>query len=323
MIQLTKFEQEYLKVLKAQKENGKTPKRPKTSGKVRLYPSAQERDYEKWLYTVFMLPVKSLAHSARDKAKVLLMDSLESLEVRTDVDEEEGIYSIFSAELQQSQTAFLAGNLPIMSAALIGFAEDVKNYSKKQQQKFYAMTIGHAWEEGDVWAQEALKQWQNEQLTLIKSLGDKQIAMVGAIVREGVKTGMHSGAIMEQIERDLAHLSRYKAKLIARDQVGKLYGSLTEMQDKEIGIEYYTWLTSMDERVRGNPTGKNPNAIPSHWIMQNKVCPWNDSTKWHVNGVDVTRDARAPQKHPGMEIACRCTSVPMVEMMFDKLLAQI
>lgn len=322
MKNLTPFEREYLNVLRERKRKGLPLKRPNPSAKTRLWPSSKAQDYNKWLEIVFSFPVKALVSKAKEKAKTLLMDSLDN-GVHMDVEEDATVWALFGAELQEYQNSLMLPQTSTMAAAIFGFAESVYEFEKGQWQKYAMMTIGRAWEEEDVWAQEALKEWQNTQLTLIKSVADKQVAMVGAIVKEGVRNGLHSSVIAATLERDLLGLSRAKAKIIARDQVGKLYGTLTEFQDTNAGIEEYDWRTSTDERVRGNPTGKYKNAIPSHWIMHGKTCLWSNPRVWWNGDAFVERDPKAPVVHPGKEILCRCVSIPRVDILFDRLLAQL
>ncbi len=48
-------------------------------------------------------------------------------------------------------------------------------------------------------------------------------------------------------------ISNSRAKLLARDQVGKLNGRLTQRRQQDIGVEMYIWSTSRDERMRARP----------------------------------------------------------------------
>lgn len=322
MEMLTPFEREYLNVLRTRKKKGLPLKRPIPTAKTKLWPVTQATDYVKWLETVFLYSVKPIVALAKEKAKILLMDSLDKLE-HTDEEEEPFLYGVFAAELAQQQAEVFTAQMATMSLAIFGLAESVLEFEQKQWQKYATMTIGRAWEESEEWAIEALKEWEATQLSLIKSVGEKQIAMAGVAVREGVRNGIHSSSIAKQLQADLVDLSKAKAKIIARDQVGKLYGILSQKQDENMGVEQYDWRTSADERVRGNPRGKYKRSIPSHFLMHGKTCLWANPTVWKVGDDFVPRDMTAPMVHPGMEIMCRCVSIPRVDIMFDKLIAQI
>ena len=97
-----------------------------------------------------------------------------------------------------------------------------------------------------------------------------------------------------------------RARLIARDQIGKLTAQLTEKRSTAIGLDTYTWRTAMDERVRGNPAGRYPTARPSHWGAEGKVGVYGKPTVWLVEGKEVPRGPNDPMEGPSMEIQCRC-----------------
>jgi uncharacterized protein with gpF-like domain len=99
--------------------------------------------------------------------------------------------------------------------------------------------------------------------------------------------------------------------LIARDQVGKLQYAITRKQFESIGMDGYYWVTARDERVRGNPMGRFPKAVPSHWIMEGTVCKFSDPTVYSDLGREwLKRTALMPMVHPGQAILCRCTATP-------------
>jgi SPP1 gp7 family putative phage head morphogenesis protein len=91
--------------------------------------------------------------------------------------------------------------------------------------------------------------------------------------------------------------ARSRAKLIARDQTSKFNGSLNRIRQQQAGITEYRWSTSHDERVRGNPDGKYPNARPSHWAREDKVFAW---------------DKPPSDGHPGEPINCRCVALAVL-----------
>lgn len=316
MIQLTAFEKAYLSFLQKRKDKGLPLNRPNPHSKVRLYPVAREYDYARWLEKVFSFPIEGLLQKAKEKASIFMIG-------RADEEGNEGIWGIFGAELADYQTSLLNGELLVISAALLGFAQGVREFSDTQWQKHAKMTIGEVWTGEDLWAEPLLAQWQAEQIALIQSVGAKQSEKVATIVSEGVRTGKHMRDIATDIEVALQTLDRNKAKLIARDQVGKLYGLIAQQEDTQAGIEEYDWSTSHDERVRGKPGGKYPNATPSHWLMEKRTCQWVNSTVWWEHTGWMTRDTRAPMVHPGMAIQCRCVSISRVDLLFAKLEKQL
>jgi SPP1 gp7 family putative phage head morphogenesis protein len=73
-----------------------------------------------------------------------------------------------------------------------------------------------------------------------------------------------------------------RAKLIARDQVGKLNGQLNKTRQKAAGFDKYEWQTMQDKRVR-----------PKHQALNGTIRTWGE-------GIE-----------PGFEVACRCSAIPV------------
>jgi SPP1 gp7 family putative phage head morphogenesis protein len=140
------------------------------------------------------------------------------------------------------------------------------------------------------------KAFVRENVALIKSIGPRLHDAVVDTVEEGWRKGRTTAAIAADVEESFG-VSERRARLIARDQVGKLNGDVTKARQKEIGISSYAWSTSMDERVRGNPGGLYPDADPSHWHREGKVFAWDDPPE---------------DGHPGEAIQCRCVAIPII-----------
>jgi hypothetical protein len=85
------------------------------------------------------------------------------------------------------------------------------------------------------------------------------------------------------------------AKMIARTQISTFNSLTTKARAQNLGIEKAIWRTAKDERVRGNPGGKYPNAKPSHWDLEGKE--FELSKGLLVNGQWLL---------PGISPNCRC-----------------
>lgn len=145
------------------------------------------------------------------------------------------------------------------------------------------------------WLAELQKNWVSQNTSLIKSVPTQYMAKVEQIVRTGVIAGTSSREIAKQV-KDAAGVSDRRAKIIARDQIGKANGELTQYRQTDLGVEEYKWSTAKDERVRGNPSGRFPKAIPSHWAREGKTFSWDNAPSGG---------------HPGMAILCRCYGDPV------------
>jgi SPP1 gp7 family putative phage head morphogenesis protein len=96
------------------------------------------------------------------------------------------------------------------------------------------------------------------------------------------------GDTPDQLTKKIAKVSDqfagYRARLIARDQVGKLQGQIHMTRMEDAGFERYEWMTVGDERVR-----------TSHKARDGDIRTWEQSPK------------------PGQEIQCRCQPVVIAE----------
>lgn len=145
------------------------------------------------------------------------------------------------------------------------------------------------------WLAELQKNWVSQNTSLIKSVPTQYMAKVEQIVRTGVMAGTSSREIAKQV-KDASGVSDRRAKIIARNEIGNANAELTKYRQMDLGVKNYRWVTAHDERVRGNPSGRYPNAIPSHYARDGKVFEW----------------ANPPAGgHPGMAILCRCYASPV------------
>jgi hypothetical protein len=194
--------------------------------------------------------------------------------------------------------------------AIVNIARSLDAFNKKELDAFKKIAIGEAFHEQEPWAKNVLDTWAREQVTLITKASQDMLDTVARRIRDGVKVGKSAREVTAMINADLPGISYRRARIIARDQTAKLNSSLTQGRMADAGIETYIWDTAQDERVRGNPTGLYAKAIPSHFMMQGKLCRWDDPTVWFENGEWVKRAPDAPYFHPGMAIMCRCVALP-------------
>lgn len=119
---------------------------------------------------------------------------------------------------------------------------------------------------------------------------------------EGDEVGEIRKALKERVG-----ISERRAKLIAVDQTLKLHSQVNEHRQRSAGLAKYRWSTSRDSRVAGDPDGKYPKALPSHWARDGKIFSW-----------DSPPDEDDDDGHPGANRPlCRCIAVPFVEELDD------
>lgn len=149
-----------------------------------------------------------------------------------------------------------------------------------------------------------IRNFVRENVSLIKSIPDKLLTEVEGVISRGVRQGVRHETMIEEITARFG-VTENRARTIARDQVGKLNGELASMRQQEVGVKRFIWRTSRDERVRGNPSGKYPNARPSHWAREGKTYEYGNLP----DGVQM----------PGVEINCRCRGEPVLEDVLSEL----
>jgi SPP1 gp7 family putative phage head morphogenesis protein len=145
------------------------------------------------------------------------------------------------------------------------------------------------------------KPFVKENVDLIVTIPRSQFDKIEKAVIDRWTTGVTTKSLVKDIKQ-LYNVSDYRAKLIAIDQIGKVNQQITQKRHEEIGVDRYIWSTSLDERVRGNPTGKYPIVKHSHWEREGKIFFYNDPPE---------------DGHPGFAIRCRCVAIPYLERLID------
>ena len=138
----------------------------------------------------------------------------------------------------------------------------------------------------------------NKNVSLIKSLPEEYLKQVETIVSNGVVNGLRYSEIEKQIAGGAGTVN---AKLANR--IKTINSQITLRRSEALGIKKGIWRTSEDERVRGNPNGKYPNAIPSHFRANGKEFELSKGLK--IDGEWIL---------PGIPINCRCTYSPIINI---------
>jgi len=145
-----------------------------------------------------------------------------------------------------------------------------------------------------------IKKWRKENVDRIVSLSQAKVDRVEVLLEN--KAGMRVESLRKTIQESVG-ATKSQAALIARDQVLKLNGQITEARQSAAGITEYIWCTSNDSRVRGRPDGLYPDAHPSHWALEGKRFRWD---KPPISG------PRGERGHPGSMFQCRCVAYPIL-----------
>lgn len=136
------------------------------------------------------------------------------------------------------------------------------------------------------WLKESLDKFLKENITLIKSIPEENLFQIEKIIKAGIQEGIPPERMAKDISQRL-EVAKSRGNLIARDQINKLNGQITQKRQENIGVKSYTWITVGDERVR-----------PEHSERNGKIFAWSDAPSGG---------------HPGSEINCRCSASPILD----------
>lgn len=208
-----------------------------------------------------------------------------------------------------------------LTVAIFGTGKKVNRTHKAQVKNIVEGVVRGSYFPREPWVDNTLNKWGEDNLELVQSLTQEYIVKMNEMVASSVTQGKTYRSIMDDLLNMAQGLSVNRAKLIAVDQIGKLYGALTKARFEEAGLNLYEWRTSQDERVRGAPGGKYPGAIPSHYLAHGMVCRWDRPDVYRPKGSKEwqARGTHLPMGIPGFPIRCRCHAKPI----WDELLASV
>jgi len=178
-------------------------------------------------------------------------------------------------------------------------ADNVFDFNEGQFEKGAKTVLGVEFPVGELWWPEARDTWANRNYDLIRSDMQRYIGQVNELTEKAVTSGLSVRALTKQIMALDDKISKGRANFIARDQIGKLNGQITQRRMEEVGLTMYVWETSGDERVR-----------ESHELIDGALCRWDDSTVFSQDGGKtwIDRPSGAVMLHPGIDYQCRCTA---------------
>ena len=235
-----------------------------------LYPLALEREYEK-LLTAYA-----------DEIVQAIENRLQFLNLRLDGVEDIPESSGWFEDLR----VWLVGLVGYTSAdrVLLSIKQIMASADRFNRKQFYAVfrsVFGVDVFTTEPFLADLLAAWEAENIKLIKSIPSQYLDQLHGKIVAAVRAGVPSKDLANVV-RATFDIPRRRAKLIARDQIGKLNGQLTMERQKNIGVTHYVWRTSLDERVREEHR--------------------------HREGEQFSWDNPPEDGHPGNPINCRCSA---------------
>lgn len=273
-----------------------------------LYPLATEKVYSKGISTHMKKYVNSNMRILETKLEGWIKAS--KFDYRADTWEDD--FRQFKEDMKKAILLYFG--LGLLFDSEIGkliqeSADKVMAYSLKQWQKQTEAVLGDPYSSMPPDWIDMKRMWMEENYRYIKELAEEYNAKLETLIATGIAASWMYNDFADQIQKLNKAVIGYRSALIGRDQTGLLVGSIAKSYAKSVGNDEYMWQTALDERVRGNPTGRYPKAVPSHWIMEGLICKWSDNSVYSEDG-GKTWKKRLPVMEkvpPGMAFACRCT----------------
>ena len=323
LIQKNETAIQVLKIMYSQ--NKKKSKKIKKTHYNTVYPRAIEAKYKTKLFSYFQPLIDYVNKFLEENKDALLrgdsmqlkLDVLPGGTFRRMITSLEGWLSVYMPTVPELKE----GQNNVILMGLNQTAEQLKEHEDKQFQKQLQNGIGVSFQTNVPWWPNTKATWAGNNYNLIVSNARNYVNQINNLAEQAVVNGWSPKQLQEQIKKASNGLSDKKCRLLARDQIGKLQGQVAEAQMEEIGLEMYIWDTSGDERVRGNPAGKYPTAVPSHYVMDGLLCRWDDATVYSKdNGKTwIDRPANAVKLHPGQDIQCRCVALAYIPELLSEV----
>jgi len=278
-----------------------------------LYPFAQERAYQKQLKKILNKFTAITISAIKPNLSRWLSEFNDSAS-----DDLENINPQFERQKEILLNTFLFE----LKDILLALGITVSLFNKKQWQKILKASLDIEFLIQESWEKPLLNAWVNRNVGLIKGLLDDYTKQINDAVQQGFLEGVTANKLAQTLRKINRNFSQYRTMLIARDQINKLNGAFARRRQLDAGVDKYTWNTSIDERVRGRPGGKYPNARPTHWALEGKLCRWDNSTLYSVDGGKTwlqRSSLGAVQVPPGFAILCRCWGNPYFEEIINEI----
>jgi SPP1 gp7 family putative phage head morphogenesis protein len=271
-----------------------------------LYPWATERRYgaaiRSWLkpllnYVHEYLKNNEAAILRGDSAELSRQDAIPGGSYRRLVKSLYGWHTTYFPPINESGTRDAP---PQVIMGLGNIAESMNDFNSKQWDKAAKAELGVEFPVYEEWWPNTKQAWQEENYKLIQNMGSDYIDKINRATERAITGGMSPGELTRLIRKIDKNIESARANLIARDQIGKLNGQVTQARMESVGLEMYEWSTSSDERVR-----------ESHQALEGMICRWDDFSLYSDDGGKTWKDRPSDwcQLHPGQDIQCRCTAL--------------
>lgn len=270
------------------------------------YPATPERDYIK-LTNIVMKALKDVLEDNAGRLKVAIGDGTRFDSVSKDNEKARKAMRMtaFSRTSQSIEAVFNQMKKELntklgffdVQKTLVAISQRTQKLSISEFKKACKQTIGLDLRDdyfaGELY-DEYLRNWVSDNVDLIKTVPYNALDDMKQIVFKSYIDGGTTTSILKQIQ-ERYQMNKRHARLIARDQIGKLNGEITKQQHEQAGVSSYVWDDSGDSRVRRR-----------HRELNGKTFSWDNS--------NPARDEKGRVITPGSPIQCRCCALPVFDL---------
>lgn len=261
------------------------------------FPHSAERQYVRELSS-FVNEAKSLTKEILlPRLPFIIAEITSTVPSRIRQDDILDDLSALFAEIRRRLGSVFSGSILSAMASRMGFGVEniIQANANRQREalKEFGITLGSGASANEV--RQYLRLRVNENVQLIKTLSERHFGKLQTEIMAAVTQGKRVEDIESVIDSQFSSMNS-NAELIARDQVGKLNGQLTEVTQVGLGISRYRWRGVNDERERS-----------SHRDLEGQEFSWDSPPI--VDGESV---------HPGEAIQCRCYAEPVFDDLLDE-----
>lgn len=210
------------------------------------------------------------------------------LDQRLDAGESKQARQMISAAREKIRSSISTADIEALAEK---FARQTSTYQRVQLARQTQAALGVDVYASDRRLPSLIDAFVDANVGLVKDIGERIATRVELEVARGVQDGMLHGDLAEKLQA--IGFGEERAALIARDQVGKLYGQINATRQSELGVDRFIWRAAGDERVRD-----------LHEELD------GEEFRYSEGGHDT-------EGLPGEPVLCRCWAEPIFDEILD------
>ncbi len=169
------------------------------------------------------------------------------------------------------------------------FAKETSKAQRAQLAKQLSSALGIDVLPDESFVPELIEYFTHENATLISGIPEVLHREVANLTARAFTKRMDPETFAQHLAKRF-DVAESRARFIARDQLGKLWGQLNAVRQRGIGVTKFIWSTMGDERVR-----------PMHEDLEGKKCDYDNPPVVNPAGDRLL---------PGEDYNCRCDAIP-------------